>query len=280
MSGVAALVRLGLADQPIRLDPQRTLTIGRDPRCGLALPEEPGLSRRHAELRCQADGSWLLCDLGSRNGTWIGEERLEGCRPLREGDLIRLGRQGPALVFRAAMAPPGPLPGHRSPTRSPAAAPAAVAARPSSRPPRGSPAAAPIGPGPSDAVRQAGGGGPAGRGGPIASPSGTITVAGRPVPLDQIEDVSLRRQARHPHSFSWWVLACLSGLLLLPFRVVFVVVEVAALALWLGPGSRQDHLLSLTLRDGLALRHRFQDRATAEAHLQGIRRALGWGEAP
>jgi hypothetical protein len=261
VSEVAALVRLGLADQPIRLDPQRTLTIGRDPRCDLALPEEPGLSRRHAELRRQADGAWLLCDLGSRNGTWIGEERLEGCRPLREGDLIRLGRQGPALVFRASTAAPGAGPVHPRPSRSQVAAPAT--------------AAAPIGPDPSESVR------PAGRGGPRARPSsGTITVAGRLVPLDQIEDVSLRRQARHPHSFSWWVLACLSGLLLLPFRVVFVVVEVAALVLWLGPGSRQDHLLSLTLRDGLALRHRFQDRATAEAHLQGIRRALGWGEAP
>jgi pSer/pThr/pTyr-binding forkhead associated (FHA) protein len=277
MSEAASLVRLGLADQPIRLDPQRPLTIGRDPSCGLALPGERGLSRRHAELRRQADGSWLLCDLGSSNGTWIGEERLEGCRPLREGDLIRLGRQGPALVFRAAMASPGPAPDHPSPTRSQAATPAAAVARPSPPSPRRTPAAVPMDAEPavpSGSLR------PAGRGGPVASPSGTITVAGRPVPLDQIEEVSLRRQARHPHSFSWWVLVCLSGLLLLPFRVAFVVVEVAALVLWLGPGSRQDHLLSLTLRDGLALRHRFQDRATAEAHLQGIRRALGWSEAP
>jgi pSer/pThr/pTyr-binding forkhead associated (FHA) protein len=273
MSEAASLVRLGLADQPIRLDPHRPLTIGRDPSCGLALPEERGLSRRHAELRRQADGSWLLCDLGSSNGTWIGEERLEGCRPLREGDMIRLGRQGPALVFRASMAGSGPGPGHPLPSRSQADTPAAAAARSSSPPPQSPPpAAVPMGSGLSGSVRPAGV--------RTAGPSGTITVAGRPVPLDQIEDVSLRRQARHPHSFSWWVLACLSGLLLLPFRVVFVVVEVVALVLWLGPGSRQDHLLSLTLRDGMALRHRFQDRATAEAHLQGIRRALGWGEVP
>jgi DNA-binding winged helix-turn-helix (wHTH) protein len=55
-----------------------------------------GVSRRHA--RIVADGGrFTLEDLGSKNGTYIRERRLEGPEELADGDAIRLGRTG--LIF-------------------------------------------------------------------------------------------------------------------------------------------------------------------------------------
>jgi len=236
MSTAPRLVWLGSASLPIELDPRNPLTIGRDPGNGLSLPQERGLSRRHAEVRLEGgSGRWLVCDLGSSNGTYLGGERLVGCQPLADGDQIRLGRQGPVLVFQS---------------QPPATA-----------------AAAPVTPA-------------GGLAAPAASLEGSITVGDLSIPLAQIRAVSLRREPRHPHSFSWWVLACLSGLLLLPFRPLFLLVEITALAVWIALGRRHEHILTLTLRDGLAHRHRFRDPHTALAHRNGIRRALGQSVEP
>lgn len=108
-----------------------------------------------------------------------------------------------------------------------------------------------------------------------AALAGTITVAGRALPLDQIRAVEVRSEALHPQVFSWWVLACLGGLLLLPFPLIFWPWQAAALALALLLGRRQEHILLLSLRDGRAHRHRFADRPAALAHRKGVRRALG-----
>jgi len=109
---------------------------------------------------------------------------------------------------------------------------------------------------------------------------GSITVAGRPIPLAQIRGVEERSQARHPHVFSWLVLACLGGLLLLPFPLLFWPWQAAALGVVIVLGRRQEHTLILTLRDGRAHRHVFADRPAALAHGQGVRRALGQVSGP
>jgi pSer/pThr/pTyr-binding forkhead associated (FHA) protein len=44
-------------------------------------------------------GRATLQDLGSRNGTSVGEERVLIPRPLRDGDVITLGRRT-LVVFR------------------------------------------------------------------------------------------------------------------------------------------------------------------------------------
>jgi len=55
-----------------------------------------GVSRRHA--RIVADGGrFTLEDLGSKNGTYLRERRLEGPAALEDGDSFRLGRT--TLVF-------------------------------------------------------------------------------------------------------------------------------------------------------------------------------------
>lgn len=47
------------------------------------------ISRRHARI-VVSDGAWVE-DLGSKNGTWVGETKIEGPTPLADGDAIRLG---------------------------------------------------------------------------------------------------------------------------------------------------------------------------------------------
>jgi two-component system NtrC family sensor kinase len=54
------------------------------------------VSRRHAELRPQ-NGSWILTDLGSSNGTYLNGVRIDGPTRLKHGDQIKLG--GTLLVF-------------------------------------------------------------------------------------------------------------------------------------------------------------------------------------
>ena len=48
----------------------RKFTIGRDPRCDIAVADD-SVSRVHAEFLCAADGSMTIRDRGSRNGTWV-----------------------------------------------------------------------------------------------------------------------------------------------------------------------------------------------------------------
>jgi len=110
--------------------------------------------------------------------------------------------------------------------------------------------------------------------------AGSITVAGRAIPLEQIRGVEVRSQARHPHVFSWWVPACLGGLLLLPFPLLFWPWQAMALVVAILLGRRREHTLILTLRDGRAHRHVFADRPAALAHGQGVRRALGQVSGP
>ena len=58
----------------------------------------PGAARRHALVRREAD-ELVLMDLGSTRGTFLaGEEVTEA--PLRDGDVVQLGADGPRLRFR------------------------------------------------------------------------------------------------------------------------------------------------------------------------------------
>ncbi len=112
---------------------------------------------------------------------------------------------------------------------------------------------------------------------PVSKPAATprrIDVDGETVELAEILSAGVQSLPRHPHVFSWWLLLCLGGLLLLPFPLVFWPLELGALAGWIVLGSRKDHSLVVVLRDGRALRHGFANRRTALAHRNGIRKAL------
>ncbi len=78
-----------------------TITVlGRDDTADVIL-DDPGISRRHTEIRVTNDGPHLVTsirDLGSTNGTFVNSERVTS-RRLEDGDRLTVGRT--ALTFRA-----------------------------------------------------------------------------------------------------------------------------------------------------------------------------------
>jgi DNA-binding winged helix-turn-helix (wHTH) protein len=73
--------------------------IGRNPECGIWV-DAAGVSRRHARLRLDAEsGGASIEDLGSTNGTFVNETRVEAPTAVRDGDLLHVGSV--LLTFRA-----------------------------------------------------------------------------------------------------------------------------------------------------------------------------------
>jgi serine phosphatase RsbU (regulator of sigma subunit)/pSer/pThr/pTyr-binding forkhead associated (FHA) protein len=65
------------------------MSIGRHPDCTIAI-NEPSVSGRHANIQ-GADGVFVIEDAGSRNGTFVNDQRIEGRADLHHGDAIRFG---------------------------------------------------------------------------------------------------------------------------------------------------------------------------------------------
>jgi DNA-binding winged helix-turn-helix (wHTH) protein len=72
--------------------------LGRDEAAGVRL-DRAGVSRQHARIVIVSDKATLE-DLGSKNGTYLREQRITTATPLADGDLFRLGRL--VLEFRFA----------------------------------------------------------------------------------------------------------------------------------------------------------------------------------
>ncbi len=72
----------------IRVD--RPLVLGRSSRADLRVPG-PEVSRRHARLVPGPEGELTVEDLGSSNGVWVNDQRIER-RVLAAGDRLRIGR--------------------------------------------------------------------------------------------------------------------------------------------------------------------------------------------
>ncbi len=71
-----------------------SITIGRVVPCELVITDDPDLSRRHTRIFWNGS-SWMLEDLNSSNGTFIGEfqatRRLSGASANKEGEIFRAG---------------------------------------------------------------------------------------------------------------------------------------------------------------------------------------------
>ncbi len=66
---------------------------------------DPEISRRHARVSRGADGQLVIEDLGSVNGTFVNDERIDAPRLLQAGDLIRVGRTVLQVTAGVAAAP-------------------------------------------------------------------------------------------------------------------------------------------------------------------------------
>ncbi len=71
--------------------------IGRGKECSIRV-DDPGISRTHARVVRQAEGSYVIDDLESRNGTFINTQRVAS-QALSEGDRVGVG---PSTEFRFA----------------------------------------------------------------------------------------------------------------------------------------------------------------------------------
>lgn len=74
---------------------QESLTVGRDPATDIVI-DHPKVSRRHARLERRGE-AFVIRDLGSTNGTWLGAQRVDE-HTLQDGDTLRIGDA--QLVFK------------------------------------------------------------------------------------------------------------------------------------------------------------------------------------
>ena len=99
--------RVNPADRPwLDVDGERyplmgaMTVLGRDDSADIVL-DDPGISRRHSEIRVTNDGPHLVAsirDLNSTNGTFVNSERISSQR-LSDGDEITVGRT--TVTYRA-----------------------------------------------------------------------------------------------------------------------------------------------------------------------------------
>jgi DNA-binding winged helix-turn-helix (wHTH) protein len=81
--------RLILQDREVPLRPGENL-LGRVTD-GAVWLDSPTVSRRHARIVVEGGGVTLE-DLGSKNGTFVGEKRISGPTAITDGDAFRIGR--------------------------------------------------------------------------------------------------------------------------------------------------------------------------------------------
>jgi hypothetical protein len=64
--------------------------LGRSRECDVTL-NDPNVSRRHAEIRPDGRGGWIVEDLGSTNGVKVNGRAISGATRLEPGDRLALG---------------------------------------------------------------------------------------------------------------------------------------------------------------------------------------------
>ena len=75
---------------PKRLVLDGPVVVGRATDCQLWL-DDRRMSRRHCRLE-RVDGRWFVEDLGSTNGTFVGDQRVEAPTQLATGTPVRVGQ--------------------------------------------------------------------------------------------------------------------------------------------------------------------------------------------
>jgi ABC transport system ATP-binding/permease protein len=117
----ALVVRTRSAEQTLRGG--KTYRIGRDPKSDIVV-DDSRVSWRHGVLRLEGNG-WLLEDVGSTNGTFVGTQRIDRV-PIAADCVVRLGNPDDGPILRCVpQAPPVERQAERA---APVAAVAAAAA--------------------------------------------------------------------------------------------------------------------------------------------------------
>lgn len=106
-SGQLTLVPLRPSGNPCTLSPGQTVVVGRSRSADLRLDDDR-VSRRHCELRLRDDGSLVVSDLSSTNGTFLAGEPLLEETQVPLGQVLRLG-SGALLEVRGGLVDPSAL---------------------------------------------------------------------------------------------------------------------------------------------------------------------------
>src|SRR5690349_17283500 len=100
------------------------LSIGRQAGNDLALNDQQ-VSRQHARIEVR-DGQVVVTDLGTANGTYVNDQRIEGTVPLRSGDTVSIGETTIRFVAdmtATVVAAPTPVPVPATPAPLPPSQP-------------------------------------------------------------------------------------------------------------------------------------------------------------
>jgi len=88
------VLRLRVVDPPQRrgrvFELGEEVTVGRSPGCAVPLDDDTFASSIHARVFRRSGELWIE-DLGSTNGTWLNDERLDVPVRLRRGDHVKVG---------------------------------------------------------------------------------------------------------------------------------------------------------------------------------------------
>src|SRR5215471_7642309 len=91
-------IKLPTGDEYLKPITKGEVRLGKGPHNDIVIAD-PSVSSVHA-LIAFGDNGYRISDLGSRNGTFVNQERVSEPRPLRSGDVINLGRS--RLVFQSS----------------------------------------------------------------------------------------------------------------------------------------------------------------------------------
>jgi V8-like Glu-specific endopeptidase len=118
---------------------QDVVRFGRAPESDVVFDAEydRDASGNHAEARREGD-AWVLVDLGSRNGTLVGGQRVQR-HVIAAGDEVAFGPKGPRVRLDFAAGPAAPAPRPRAAQKKPLPGTAAYPVHPG--PPAGAPSA-------------------------------------------------------------------------------------------------------------------------------------------
>jgi pSer/pThr/pTyr-binding forkhead associated (FHA) protein len=88
---------------------QNPALIGRDPAYDVTLTEDGAVSQTHAAISFD-NGTFVLQDMGSENGTYLNGRLLTGPEILKDGDTIRVGDTSLVMQFAYGLAEGTPTP--------------------------------------------------------------------------------------------------------------------------------------------------------------------------
>src|ERR1035438_2061100 len=104
----------------------KLLSVDADLLIGRQAPEDEGrlggdpkISRRHARVSRGANRQLAIEDLGSANGTFVNDERIDAPRTLEVGDVIRVGETVLQVTDGSGAVPEKPRPPARAPANEP-----------------------------------------------------------------------------------------------------------------------------------------------------------------